>query len=317
MNLVMGGSLLAIWDLIKGKKIGKETQHLPTLIALTINLGVPPLLFVQVLFGQFFYSSSVMMSVYWIMVIPILILAYYGAYIYCSKINTKPIIGKISLIISTIFMLYIGLMFVSNSTLALQPEKWVNYFSDQGGKLLNFSDASLLPRYLHFIIAAIAIAALSKAVWNKFFSKDENVDKQIRIKQNLKIFAWTTSLQFIVGTWFWLAMPKTVTMTFMGSNITATLFMVIALISAVLIVYFALNGKLVNALIQGIFQVVIMSIIREFSRSSYLSGIFDPSQLENVHQTSPLIVFLLIFTIGLLSLYLMYQLTLTSKSTPS
>ena len=316
MNLVAGGSLIAIWELIRAKKTSTETRQLPILIALTINFGVPPLLFVQVLFGHFFYTSSVLMAVFWILVIPILILAYYGAYIFSRKIGTT--LAKVSLIISTLLILYIAFMFVNNSTFALQPDKWSEYFNNQGGTLLNLHDASLWPRFLHFMIAAVAIAGLGKAVWAKYFSKKPNDEnKKALIKKNLRIFGFATMIQFIIGTWFWLSMPGKVTKTFMGDNLIATLLMIIVFLSALLIIIFAMRGKLIQALIQGIFQVVLMSIVREITRSTYLSGIFSPAQLENVHQSSPLVAFLLVFIIGLFLLYFMYQLTVKSKSNES
>lgn len=318
MNMILGGSLLAIWDIIKGKSIQQETKHLPTLIALTINLGVPPLLFVQVLFGNFFYTSSVMMAVYWIMVIPILILAYYGAYIFSKKIETKPVLGKISLMVSTFFVLYIAFMFVNNSTLAIQPSNWGEYLLHPEGKLLNLGDRTIWPRLLHFIIAAIAIASLTKATWAKYFKKSLSDDeKLVEVKKNLKVFGWATLIQFAIGSWFWLSFPNAVSKAFMGGNLIATLLMALVWISALLIVYYALKGKLIPALVQGLFQVILMAIVREISRSNYLIDLFKPSELINVHQTSPFIVFLLVFVIGLLSLYFMYHLTLTPKSKKS
>lgn len=315
MNMILGGSLLTLWDLFKGKKTDRESLQLPTLLALTINLGVPPLLFVQVIFGHFFYSSSVMMAVYWILVIPILILAYYAAYVFSKQIEKRPLLAKVSLITATLFMLYIAFMFVNNSTMAIQPDKWGDYLEHPGGKLLNWADATLWPRYLHFITAAVAIAALLKAAWNKFFNKTlSDDDKKTVISRQLKIFGWATVVQFVIGTLFWLSMPNEVTKAFMGGNTIATLFMIIVWISAGLIVFFALKGKFTQAFFQGLFQVVLMAVVREISRSEYLTGIFKPSELVNVHQNSPLFVFLLIFVIGLLLLYFMYHLTLTPKS---
>ena len=63
MNFILGGSLLTLWDVFRGRKTGKNAGSIPTLIALTVNFGVPPLLFVQVLYGHLFYSSSVMVAV--------------------------------------------------------------------------------------------------------------------------------------------------------------------------------------------------------------------------------------------------------------
>ena len=44
----------------------------------------------------------------------------------------------------------------------------------------------------------------------------------------MKRFAWLTLIQFAIGTWFWLSNPKDVWMVFMGGNIVATAFMLIA-----------------------------------------------------------------------------------------
>lgn len=52
------------------------------LVAFTVNFGVAPLLFVQVLYGHLFYASSILMAVFWLAVIPLLIAAYYAAYLY-------------------------------------------------------------------------------------------------------------------------------------------------------------------------------------------------------------------------------------------
>jgi len=314
MNLVLGGSLLAIGDLIRRKQPDAESKHIPVLIALTINLGVPPLLFVQVLFGNFFYSSSVMMSVYWIMIIPVLIFAYYAAYIFSKKFDANSLFGKISLVISTVLILYIAFMFVNNSTFSIQPEKWAAYLDRPEGTLLNLADPSFWPRYLHYMIASVAIAGLGKAVWHRFFNKNtEASEKEIRIKKNLKIFGIATMIQLIVGTWFWLVLPEHVSKAFMGQNLPATLLMAVALLSAMLLMMAAIRGRLMLSVVLGLFQVILMTVIREIARHTYLSGKFSPSQLEHVHQLSPLIAFLLVFVIGLFLLFYMYRLAISPK----
>ena len=75
MNLMLGGGLLALFRLLRGGSPPREARSLPILVALTINLGVPPLLFLQVLFGHLFYTSSVLMAVWWISIIPVLMMS--------------------------------------------------------------------------------------------------------------------------------------------------------------------------------------------------------------------------------------------------
>jgi hypothetical protein len=317
VNLILGGTFLAVWDRIKGRGKDVFSNRIPIMLALTINLGVPPLLFLQVLYGQFFYTGSMLMAVYWIMVIPVLILGYYGIYIYVKKADKAPMLSTISLGISTLFLLYIAFMFVSTSTIMEQPADWISYFQNNRGTELNLSEPTLWPRFLHFLIGSVAVAAIGKAVFIRFTKNNNNEEEEVNkaaIQKYLKIAAWSTALQVLVGIWFWLSMPHKVMMTFMGAGIVPTIFMLIGIILAGAILYFSIKGKLTWTLIMVLAEVFVMVLIREFARASYLKGIFHPSDMENMHQFSPLIAFLLIFALGIGAIYYMIRLSLKPKN---
>lgn len=70
-------------------------------------------------------------------------------------------------------------------------------------------------------------------------------------------------------------------------------------------------------MILGGLQVLTMVLIRDLSRTFYLQEVFRPSQLENVNELSPLIIFLLVFAIGLFSIYYMIRLIFKSKTPES
>jgi len=312
MNFMLGGSLLTVWDIITGKLEKKASGSIPTLIALTVNFGVPPLLFVQVLYGHLFYSSSVILAVPWILIVPILILAYYCAYLFIKKLDKAPGWSKVGLVVTSLFLLYIAFIFVNNNTLAIQPRDWGVYFQNPGGWNLNLTEPTLWPRYLHFILAALAIGALGRAIAYRF-SKIDKQEKENQIKRNLKIFGWITIIQMGVGTWFWLSMPQEVWKIFLGGSFLATILMVLGWLGSLLVLHSAFTGRLTAAMILGGLQVLIMVIIRDLARVAYLDGIFNPAELENVNEASPLIAFLLVFVVGLLLLYYMIRLIFKSK----
>ncbi len=316
MNFILGGSLLTVWDLLRGKLEKKASGSIPTLIALTINFGVPPLLFVQVLYGHLFYTSSVMLAVPWILVIPVLILAYYGAYLFTNKVDKAPGWSKAGLVISSLLLLYVAFMFVNNNTLSVRPELWGMYFENPGGWNLNLAEPTLFPRYLHFIMAALAIGALGRAIFYRFSKMEEEI-KQTQIRRNLRIFGWITMVQMGVGTWFWLTMPPQVWRTFMGGSLFPTIMMVLGWLGALLILHSAFTGRLYASMALGGIQVLLMVLIRDLARAAYLEGIFRPSELENVGEVSPLVAFLIIFLIGILSLFYMIRLMFTSKTPQS
>lgn len=316
MNFLLGGSLLTVWDLFRGNLEKKASGSIPTLVALTVNFGVPPLLFVQVLYGHLFYTSSVMLAVPWILVIPILILAYYGAYLFVKRSDRSPVLSKGALIFTSLSLLYIAFVFVNNNTLAIQPERWGIYFQDPGGWNLNLGEPTLWSRYLHFLLAALGIGALGRAI-AYYYSKMEKKEKDVQIKRNLKIFAWITVIQFAIGSWFWLTMPESVWKIFMGGSFFATAMMVSGWLLALLILHSAFTGRLKSAMVLGGLEVLVMVIVRDLARGAYLNELFRPSQLENVSELSPLIAFLLVFVVGLLALYYMIRLIFKSKTSQS
>ena len=182
--------------------------------------------------------------------------------------------------------------------------------------LLNLGEPTLWSRYAHFLLAALAIGALGRAILYRY-SKIKKNEKDRQIRRNLKIFGWITLIQFGVGTWFWLSMPPDVWKNFMGGSLFATAMMVIGWIVALLILHSSFTGRLNAAMILGGIEVLVMVVVRDLARSAYLKEVFRPSQLENVGESSPLIAFLLVFAVGILALYYMISLIFKAKSPKS
>ena len=96
----------------------------------TITLGIAPLLFLQVLYGQFFYTSCILMAWPWLLVLVLLTIAYYGFY-YVSHRGGRP--GRqepAGMLLSVILVFLIGFVFTNNLTLAQTPSRWAGkYFA--------------------------------------------------------------------------------------------------------------------------------------------------------------------------------------------
>jgi hypothetical protein len=180
---------------------------------------------------------------------------------------------------------------------------------------LNLGEPSLWPRYLHFVLAALSVAALGLAIYSKYVVKDEQ-EKQEIIKRNLKRFAWFTLIQFCIGTWFWLSNPKEVWITFMGGSLIATILMIMSLLLSASMIFTAFRSKLNATLIHLLLIIVIMVIMREYMRAAWLTNVFSPSSLESMGKFSSFIAFLLIFIAGIYILYYMYRIA-TNKNEKS
>ena len=97
VEMLLGGLLLAILlSLFRSSANAHMTaralaRRLTIVMTFVINLGVPPLLFAQVLYGRALYTSSVLIGVYWIAIIPTLMLVYWLLYKFSARLDAGQI----------------------------------------------------------------------------------------------------------------------------------------------------------------------------------------------------------------------------------
>ncbi len=318
MNAMLGGGIIALISTLRG---GSENTQLckefsykwPYTIAFAVNMGVAPLLFVQVLYGHFIYSSSILMAVWWFSIIAMLILAYYSAYIYDFKFDALKGTRIFLLEFSVMVLLVIAFFFTNNMTLMLQPEHWAAYFTSAGGTLLNVTDPTVIPRYLHFVIGAIAVAGLYLALIGHFNLRKSPIDKQILIRKGLKYFSVATAVQIFLGIWFLLALPKQVMMEFMGGNAYGTGLLTLGIILALGALYFGFKGNLMASSLTTLVLLIVMILIRDLVRILYLEPYFSMSDLTVKPEYSPLIFFLVVFVAGLAMIWYMLKLAFNCR----
>jgi hypothetical protein len=307
INIVLGGSLITLFSRFKNTKAtlqdslhGGVAAKIPISFALGINLGVAPLLFLQVIYGHLFYASSILLAIYWILIIPLLIIAYYGAYVHIRKYDSGPLLSKLALFITSIILLYIALVFVNNMTLMAQPEKWTSYFKNSGGTILNLGDPTFFPRYLHFIIASVAIAGLFMAVVWSYRQKRNIEGAAEKVRNGLLIFAIATATQIIVGFWFLLSIPSEFIVQFMGQNLFFTIVLFLGILMAIGALISAFLNKLIPTLIHLVVLILSMAINRANLRSLYLQDVFTLDRLELSPQYGVMALFFLVLIVGLI-----------------
>jgi hypothetical protein len=317
MNLALGGGFVAAFTDWIGRK-RKSGHHLalakslaamlPIVIAFTITFGVAPLLFLQVLYGQFFYTSSVLVGWPWLSVIVLLILSYYGFYLYSFR--WEQLKGKrlVVVLASAILFAAIGSIYTNNVVLMLTPEKWAAmYFQDPHGTHLNLSDPTVVPRFLHFFAASFAVAGLLVAVLGLLKQRQDPVYGRWAIRYGGLWFVAATLLQLGVGSWFFLSLPQTVRMMFMGGDGIATTIFVAALVFALASLALMLAGlaspeptwKIIVGIVLIMFTVICMVLIRDIARSAYLGRYFDAGRFSLEPQTSVIVLFFLLLVGGL------------------
>ncbi|KPK00411.1 MAG: hypothetical protein AMJ60_01400 [Desulfobacterales bacterium SG8_35] len=302
MNIMLGAGLIAFsspfW---RGSDVLPLNAHiaksLPYTIAFTINLGVAPLLFLQVLYGQFLYTSSILMAVYWLSIVGLLIVSYYAAYVY-RLIDIKGGMDRLYIGAAVLLLLCVSFLFSNNVSIMQMPEIWTRYFSDRTGWLLNFSDPALIPRYLHFIASAAAIGGLAIALYFEIRKRRGATDGDEWIKLGCKWFTVATIINFGFGFWFLGALPETA---YNPGTLGGKIFFIFIIGSVATIipsVAAAQTGRIIPATVWALVTVLLMTLARDILRLTYLKPYFNLSELPYVPQYSPFIIFLLAFVGG-------------------
>ncbi len=314
MNSVLGGGVLAL--VAKWGARNRETGHrifadlakkLPVLLPATITLGIAPLLFVQVLYGQFFYTSSILMAWPWFLVLVFLVIAYYGFY-FVSYQSGRPD-GKTGgvMLFSMILIFLIGFLFSNNLTLSQNPSRWAGkYFADPSGWNLNLTEPTLIPRFLHFFTAAVAVGGLllvflALANWKRDYEYARHL-----LRFGGKAFMYATMAQFMVGIVFLASLPRDLRMLFMGDSPLATILLLIGIgggIGSIFLMSDALRKESIRMAafyVSAIVIVVIasMSVMRDLLRDAYLKPYFHPGQFAERTQWSVFPLFLVFFVAG-------------------
>jgi hypothetical protein len=323
MNFLLGGGILALaarWrpgSRENGRRIFSDlARKLPILLPAAITLGIAPLLFVQVLYGQFFYTSSIILAWPWFLLLVLLTAAYYGFYFVSYRGERHP--GKTVpvMLVSVALVFIIGFLFSNNVTLSQTPASWgVKYFADPGGWNLNLAEPTLIPRYLHFAVAAVAVGGLLLILLAWAGSKRDPEYSRDVFRFGGKAFIYATLAELTIGVWFLASLPRNMRLLFLGQNPLATVLLGVGVagsLAAVALMARALreqNIPLAAFAVPTITAVVIFSMIvmRDILRDAYLQPYFRPEQFAVKTQWSVLPFFLVIFLAGAVLWFVMLK----------
>jgi len=113
-------------------------RAMPFALAFGINAGIVPLLFLQTLHPQFYFPATILQAAFWLLVIPLVLVAYASAYLASYGKWTAAAGGM-----AAACLVWVGLTFVSVMTLTQSPEQWPSVFSSQA------SSGAVYGLYLH------------------------------------------------------------------------------------------------------------------------------------------------------------------------
>lgn len=317
MNILVGLTVIAVCAGLSRQRTSLTplrtmiASHLPVIMALAINLGVAALLFLQILYDRFLLPSSQLMAGWWLLVVGLVAGVY--SLVYAAKFRQGGGWGFLAAAVPALFL--VAFLFTNNMTFMLRPGTWVRYFQQPDGLLLNLTDRTLIPRYLHFLIACLAVAGLYlAAVWHRREGTDPLAASFRRL--GMKWFIGATICQLAVGFWFQLSLPGSVLRLFLGGGSVHTALLALSLVLVVQSLYFALNDRVWPTVASTLLVVAAMTLTRSLVRDAYLARFTVPAGVD-ADQYGALLIFLIALIASVAGAWTAVRLALPRSSRPS
>ncbi len=181
MNYVLAGSAwLAVAGMFPGRNRGQLADSpisrvlrdwMPFAVSAAITAGVAPLLFIQILYMENFYTANLLLFHRWMAIVPVLIVGFYLTYLFKSKtIGAWPGWSRV-LVGLAMFgcFLFAGLSWTENHLLALDRSNWPGFY---GSGSIIYRNPDILPRLAMW--TAGAFPAMATLVgWQLLSTGDE------------------------------------------------------------------------------------------------------------------------------------------------
>jgi len=218
VNLMVGGTLLTVFYQIRGLKdarFDRLAHEIANTVrvnkSLAVVLGVGPLLVINTLYTVYFYTANALTGDIWLSIIPLVIAAFLLTYLH--KFRWEAMAGQRRLHIAIIavaaaIFLFIPLIFLTNINLMLFPARWTEVQGFLSAMLLS----NVIPRYLHFVLACLALTGLF-VVWLFRRMPEERLrciglERSDLVRMGYRWALLPTLAQFIIGPAVLLTLPE-------------------------------------------------------------------------------------------------------------
>ncbi|NLI16211.1 MAG: hypothetical protein GX409_08005 [candidate division Zixibacteria bacterium] len=318
MNIWFAGILVAVLLRWKASDHGltlsnRLMKQMPIVIALGINFGIVPLLFVQVAYYKTFYPATILMAWFWLAIIALLTVAYYGVYYYAVGIKKDPNNLRRSQIaagwISSFLFILIGFIFSNGFSLMANISAWPQIWQSTSvagaplGIALNTGDTGLWPRYLIMFGIALMTTAAYIVFDSAFFARKESADYR-RWAPGFAFKIYTIGMIWfaLTGSWYVFGTWSTQVRTAMFASPMVMLTGLTAVIPGVvwLAILLKLRGEVSRswAIVIGLLQFVLVAlnaVSRQMVQNIEIGVYYDVAAERVNTQWSPMILFLLLF----------------------
>jgi hypothetical protein len=288
-------------------------NQMPLIISAGVNLGIVPLLFVQVAYYKVFYPATVLMAWPWLAIIALLCVAYYGVYVYAIGLRRgTPLNGLTRACgwVAAVLFIAMGYLYTAGFSLMIDVGAWPALYESTsvGGAPLGIAMHGGMYAGVRFMMAF----GLSFIVLASYLFLDA---KALAGRESAEYRGWASGaarnvailglLVFAIGgfPYIFVATPDAVRSAIMAPPhlLFAVLAMALPVVAAALVVLGARAGQGLAWLAALVMFLAVgaNAIVRQVVQNLRLAEFVDVAAEPVNTQLSPLILFLLLFVAGL------------------
>ncbi|HKB02274.1 MAG TPA: hypothetical protein VKD90_08645 [Gemmataceae bacterium] len=207
MNYVLAGSAIVAGSALmrRDERVVRVLKDwLPVMLSGAITAGVAPLLFIQILYKQAFYTANLLLFHRWMLILPVLIVGFYALYLMKSGWLSRRRGWARAAVTAVPFatIAFVGYSWTENHLLSLRDRAyWVDFYA---GDRPVHTEPQLVPRLLVWACGSVPTLAALLA-WQAWYRGWHDERKGLA-RLAFAGFALTGAASLI----YWLAAPEQV-----------------------------------------------------------------------------------------------------------
>ncbi len=318
MNLWFAGILIAMLMRSRGEHARRFSDRLmnqmPIIIALGINFGIVPLLFLQVAYHRVFYPATILMAWPWVSIVGLLIIAYYGVYLYAIGLREGKLtpLRRASGWTAAILFIAMGFVFTHAFVLMANVDVWPGLWERTSvagavrGTAVLLGEPAIWSRWLMVFGLALTTTAAYAAVDAGMFAVRETEAYRRWVSGfALRLYSLGILWFALAGSWYvfgtWI--PEVRALMFNAPLVVLTALTALSP-GLVWLVLAAQRGRITQAtaLMTALAQIAVLAlngISRQVVQNAELRRFVDVTDAPLNIQWSPLVLFLILFVAGL------------------
>ncbi|MGL4943957.1 MAG: hypothetical protein ACRC46_12300 [Thermoguttaceae bacterium] len=148
---------------------GRIFQQLPIFVALGINFGIVPLLFLQTMMPKAFYTATILIAWQWLAVVPLLLVAYYAIYLAAFSVRDgRRWSSRLAGVVASVSLCGIGIVMTCGLVLMVSPNLWDSLWekTNVAGAVTGLAHSVVfVPDVWVRLLAMASLGLLTTGIW--------------------------------------------------------------------------------------------------------------------------------------------------------